>query len=97
MIIDERVCCDTVLRAIRLSPTMYLVNDIRTLNGKNMHESICFEERQQLLSTILEMMHYPDLVSFVSVDNVPDGTPVRGMEYYDTQPGSIGVFLPADE
>ena len=97
IILDERICCDTVLRAIRLSPTMYVVNDIRTFNGKNVHETLCFEDRQQMVTTLLELFHHSDLVALIPVDDVPDGTPIRGTEYYDNQPGSIGVFLPAEE
>lgn len=76
---------------------MYVVNDIRVLNGKNLHETLGFEDRQQDVSALLETFHRPDLVALVTVDDVPDGTPIRGTEYYDSQPGTIGVFLPAEE
>jgi hypothetical protein len=96
-IMDERICCDTVLRAIRLSPTVYVIYDVRTLNGKNLFETLHFEDRQQLVANLLETFHHNDLVSFISVDDVPDGIPVHGIEHYDHQPGTVGVFLPAEE
>jgi hypothetical protein len=37
------------------------------------------------------------LVALVDVDDAPVGELIRGTECYDDQPGTLGVFLPAEE
>ncbi len=97
IVIDERLCSDTVLRAIQLSQSVYVVADIRYLNGVNLFETLSFAERKAKLAELLEAFHVPDLTALVLPDDVPPGTPVRGVETYDDKPGTVGVFLPALE
>lgn len=89
---DERVCCDTIFRAVRVSPKIFVVYDLLVLNGTRVHDTLTFQERQDKLDAILDQCHFPDLSAFVNVHNAPIGCLVRGTEYYDNQPGSIGVF-----
>lgn len=97
VVLDERLFSDSVFRAIRLAPAMFIACDIRYLNGKNLFETMCFEDRKKKLEQLLDLFHLPDFTAFLSVDDVPIGTPLRGHEYYDDKPGTVGVFLPAVE
>ena len=94
---DERVFSDTVLRVIRLSPTKMIARDIRWLNGRNIHETLPYSARTALLRGILDEFHVPDFTCLYLPEEAPHGTPLRGYEYYDEKPGSIGVFLPVNE
>lgn len=97
IVMDERAFSDTVFRATQLSPFVYHIQDIRYWNGKFVYETMNFEAREKLVEDILETFHSPDLTALVSGKNVPVGTCVRGVETYDSQPGTMGVFLPAVE
>ena len=97
VILDERVFSDTVIRAVRLSKDVFLVYDLKTLNGVSVFETQNYERRQETLRGILEMFHHPDLVAFVLPEDAPAGTVLRGYEYYDDKPGTLGAFLPAEE
>ena len=97
VIMDERVCSDTIFRVIRLGPAEFVVCDIWVLSGRNIHERLPYEKRSQIIADILEEFHSPDLASLVHINDLPKGTLIRGIEYYDEQPGSIGVFIPAVE
>lgn len=94
---DERLCSDSVFRAIRLSPDVMVLSDVLILCGRNVHEKLTHTQRLQLLAELLESCHSPELTALVHPQELPVGTLVRGHEYYDEQPGSIGVFLPASE
>lgn len=97
MVLDERMFSDTALRCVRLGPSLFTVSDIRYFNGRNVFETKSFAERQALLEEILGEFHQTDLVALMTVPNVPSHYPVRGVEYYDDKPGTMGVFLPAVE
>jgi hypothetical protein len=97
LVIDERLCSDTVIRAVQLKPDLFVVYDLRTLNGVNLFERLSCAERRANLRTLLDLFHSPDLVALVDVDDAPVGTLVRGTECYDDQPGTLGVFLPVEE
>jgi hypothetical protein len=97
LILDERMFSDTVIRVTQLSPNVFLACDIRFLNGKNVFESKSYSERRVLLDELLGEFHSPDLCALLTYDEVPPLTPVRGWETYDDKPGTIGVFLPAEE
>lgn len=98
LIMNELMFSDTVLRAIKLSPTVFVVCDIRLLNGVNIFEKYAFSHRIQLLGDLLEDLFYsPELVALCLPSEAPFGTIVRGMEYYDDQPGTLGVFIPTKE
>jgi hypothetical protein len=90
---DERLCCDTIFRVVRLSPTIYIVYDLLVLNGTRVHDTLTFAQRQDRISELLELFHHPDLVALITVKDVPPGTHIRGYEQYDSVPGSIGVYL----
>lgn len=97
IVLDERIFSDTVLRAIRISPTVFVVCDIWALNGTVLHEQKTFLERRTLLESLLDEFHSPDLTALVLPEHMPRTTLLRGYEYYDDSPGTIGIFLPAVE
>ncbi len=97
VVLDERVFSDTVIRTVRLSPSMFVACDIRYLNGKNLFETMPFADRKSKLEEILDLLHVPDFAALIPIDDVPHGTPLRGHEYYDEKPGTVGVFLPVVE
>ena len=97
IVLDERMCSDTVIRAVQLKPDVFVVYDLRTLNGVNLFERLSYAERRGKLRVLLDIFHSPDLVALVDVDDAPVGTLIRGTECYDDQPGTLGVFLPAEE
>jgi hypothetical protein len=97
VVMDERMFSDTVLRAVKLSPSVFVIYDIRYLSGVCLFETMSFEQRTTKLHELLEVFHVPDLCAFLTVEDVPFATPVRGKEYYDSNPGTVGTFLPADE
>jgi len=94
---DERMFSDTVIRVVKLSKDIYIACDIRYLNGKNLFETLSFADRKSKLIELLDVFHHPDLATLFTIDHVPNGTLLRGYESYDDQPGTLGVFLPADE
>lgn len=97
IVMDERMCSDTVIRVVQLKPDLFVAYDLRTLNGTLLFETLSYAERRAKLRTLLDLFHSPDLVALVDVDDAPAGTLIRGTEWYDDQPGTLGVFLPAEE
>lgn len=97
IVIDERICCDTIFRAVRIAPKIYIVYDLFVLNGTKVHEILTFSQRQEKIAELLELFHFPDLVALVTIENAPVGTHIRGQEQYDNVPGTIGVYLPVVE
>ena len=97
VVLDDRLCSDTIIRVIRLNRDVFVCCDIWVLCGRNLHERLPYAKRLETLNTILDTMHSPGLTALVTPDNLPVGTLLRGSEFYDDQPGSIGVFLPAVE
>ena len=97
LVVDERLCCDTIFRVVRLAPKSYIVYDVLVLNGIRIHETLTFAQRQAKIAELLELFHFPDLVALTTVADAPVGTHVRGFEQYDGEPGSIGVYLPVVE
>jgi hypothetical protein len=93
LVMDERVCCDTIFRAVRLAPKQYVVYDLLVLNGSRVHDVLTFSQRQQRIAELLELFHHPDLVALTTIEDAPIGCHVRGYEQYDDVPGSIGVFV----
>jgi hypothetical protein len=92
VVMDERVCCDTVFRAIKVSPRIIVLHDLWTLNGDTVWVRTAWETRQTWIRELLSFFHVPVLTALVSLDGVPVGTLVRGYESYDTLPGTLGVF-----
>ena len=97
MVMDERVCSDTVIRVVQLARDVFLACDIRWLNGAFIYESMNYTHRHAKLDELLELFHFPDLTALISYDEVSHQIPIRGYESYDEAPGSMGVFLPASE
>ncbi len=98
LVMDERLFSDTVLRVVRVGPSRFIVYDIRYLNGLNMFEKYGYAHRKQVLSDLLDEFHQRDLVSLELPEDIAEWQyPLRGHEYYDDQPGSLGVFLPVKE
>ena len=97
-VMDERLFSDTVFRVVRIHPTRYIVYDLRMLNGRDVHSLYSYADRSAWIATLLESFHSPDLVALETVDQAPAWELVlRGHECYDTDPGTLGVFLPAKE
>jgi len=97
-VMDERLFSDTVFRVVRIHPTRYIVYDLVWLNGVEFHSSHSYAERSARVAELLEAFHHPDLVALETVEQVPSWELVlRGHECYDDAPGSLGVFLPANE
>ena len=94
---DERLFSDTVLRVTRLATDLFVVCDIRWLNGKNLFDTLNYTERHAKLDELLALFHFPDLTAFILPGDVPENTPIRGWETYDDAPGSMGVFIPMDQ
>jgi hypothetical protein len=98
LVMDERVFSDTLLRVVKLGPWRYVVYDMPALNGKSLHETLSYRQRQEKLMDVLEAFHFPDLIALELPDQVPSWeTPVRGYECYDEAPGTLGVFCPVKE
>jgi hypothetical protein len=97
IVLDERLFSDTVIRVIQLKPTVFLVCDIRYLNGLNVYEKLSYESRRTLLESLLYECHHPDLAALLTYAEMPDNASIRGWEYYDSEAGTMGVFLPAKE
>jgi hypothetical protein len=97
IVLDERLFSDTVIRVIQLKPNVFLACDIRYLNGINVYEKLSYESRRTLLESLLYECHHPDLTALLTYAEMPDDASIRGWEYYDTEPGTMGVFLPANE
>ena len=98
LILDERMFSDTVLRVVRVGPSRFLVYDIRYLNGRFVYETKSYEQRKELITSLLAEFHSPDLVSLQTVEDIlPQEFPLRGYEAYDSQLGTMGVFLPVKE
>jgi hypothetical protein len=92
LVIDERICCDTIFRTTRLSKDVFVINDIWVMNGTVVHMFANWRQRQEWIAEILRLFHSPDLTALFTLADAPVGTLVRGYEYYDDLPGSIGVF-----
>jgi hypothetical protein len=98
LVLDERLFSDTVLRVVRVGPMRFIVYDIRYLNGIDVYSTHSFQQRKERLETLLGLFHHQDLVSLELVDNIQSTEfPIRGYEYYDDKPGTLGVFLPIKE
>jgi hypothetical protein len=97
IVLDERLFSDTVIRVIQLKPAVFLACDIRYLNGLNLYEKLSYESRRTLLESLLYECHHPDLTALLTYAEMPDDASIRGWEYYDTEPGTMGVFLPVKE
>lgn len=97
LVMDERLCCDTIFRVVRLAPKSYIVYDVLVLNGTRIHEKLTFSQRQAKIAELLMLFHFPDFVALITIADTPVGAHVRGYEQYDEVPGSTGVYLPAVE
>lgn len=96
IVMDERIFSDTILRVVKIGKSEYVVYDIDYLNGKDVFGIWNYQKRIGKVAEILEFFHYPDLSALMLPEDAPYGTSLRGYECYDDQPGSMGVFLPAD-
>ena len=98
MVMDERLCSDTLFRVVRVAPTRFLVYDIRYMNGLDVYTNYTFTQRKERIEELLELFHHPDLVSLEPVSaELSNEFSFRGFEFYDDQPGTLGVFLPVKE
>jgi hypothetical protein len=95
ILLDERMFSDTVLRVIQMKPGVYMVCDIRYLNGTNVYEKRNYTDRRALVESLLDGFHTTELTALVTV--APHDALLHGFECYDDEPGTLGVFLPARE
>ena len=96
MIIDERLCSDTIFRVVQIAKAQYVVYDIEYLNGIYVFEKWNYQTRSEKIQELLELFHHTDLSAMFTVEDAPYGTTIRGYEHYDDVPGSMGVFLPVN-
>ena len=95
IVMDERMFSDTVLRVVQLKPNVYIAYDIRYLNGICVYEKMNYSARRSLLENLLDEFHQTDLTALLM--EAPVDSSIHGWEYYDDEPGTLGVFLPAKE
>lgn len=93
IVLDERICCSTLFRAERLSPTLFVVADMLYLNGRFVWETHSFAQRSKWLHDLLQEFHTQELGRLVHKDDLHQ-VPIRGWECYNASPGMQGVFLP---
>lgn len=93
IVIDERMCCSTLLRAERLSATTFVVADMLYLNGRYIWETHTFAQRSKWLFDLLEEFHTKELGHLLHKDSM-EPVPIRGWEYYSNTPGMIGSYVP---
>jgi hypothetical protein len=67
LVMDERICCDSIFRTTRLSKDVFVVNDIWVMNGTVVHSLANWTQRQEWLAEILRMFHQPDLTALFTV------------------------------
>ena len=92
IVMDERLCFDTILRCVRLGPKQIVVYDIWTVNGEFVHNKVSFGKRQEILAALLAEFHQPDLTALVTIGDAPANALIRGYESYDDMPGTMGMF-----
>lgn len=92
VVIDERMCCSTLLRVERLSKTKFAVADMLYLNGKHVWHTHSFADRSRWISQLLAEFHTKELCELVHKDELTDIV-VRGWEYYSDSPG-VGSYIP---
>jgi hypothetical protein len=95
IVLDERMFSDTVIRVIQLKPSVFLACDIRYLNGTCVYEKLSYSARRALLESLLDEFHHTELTALLT--EAPYDALLHGWEYYDDEPGTLGVFLPARE
>ena len=95
IVMDERMFSDTVLRVTQMKPDVFLVCDIRYLNGTPVYEKLNYASRRALLESLLDEFHHTDLTALLT--EAPVDSLLHGWEHYDDEPGTLGVFLPARE
>ena len=92
IVMDERLCFDTVLRCVRLGPKQIVAYDVWTVNGECVHNKVSFGKRQEILASLIAEFHQPDLTALTTIGDAPANALLRGYEAYDDMPGSMGVF-----
>jgi hypothetical protein len=95
IILDERMFSDTVLRVVQIKPSVFVVCDIRYLNGTNVYEKLSYSARRALVEELLDVFHHTELTALLM--EAPVDSLLHGWEHYDDEPGTLGVFLPARE
>lgn len=93
MVVDERMCCGTLLRVERLSPTRFVAADLLYLNGRYVWASHSFEQRSRWLRDLLEEFHTGELAQLVHKEDLEE-VPVKGWEYYTACLGVAGFYEP---
>ena len=93
MVIDERMCCGTLLRVERLSPTRFVAADMLYLNNRHVWSSHSFAQRSRWLFDLLEEFHTGELAQLVHKDDLEE-VPIKGWESYTDAPGLMGCYEP---
>lgn len=95
IVLDERLFSDSVFRVTQLKTGVFLVNDIRYLNGICVYEKLSYSQRHELVDNVLSAFHHTELTALLM--EAPTDSLLHGWEHYDDEPGTLGVFLPARE
>lgn len=93
VVLDERMCCSTLLRTERLSPTVFVVADMLYLNGRYVWETHNFQQRSKWLRDLLAEFHTGELGQLIHKDDLGE-VPIRGWECYNGSAGQQGVYIP---
>lgn len=93
VVIDERMCCSTLLRVERLSPTRFVVADMLYLNGRYVWATHSFAQRYRWIRDLLEEFHTAELCELVHKDELEE-VPIKGWESYSDSPGLAGCYQP---
>jgi len=91
-VVDERMCCSTVLRVERLG-NRYVAADMVYFNGRYVWETHTFAQRSVWLKQLLDAFHTSELAQIIHKDDL-DPVPVRGWELYSNSPGMRGSYVP---
>ena len=92
IVMDERLCFDTIFRCVRLGPKQIVVYDVWAVNGEHVHNRLSFAKRQDIVASLLAEFHQPDLTALTTIGGAPANALIRGYESYDDMPGTMGVF-----
>ena len=78
IVMDERLCFDTIFRCVRLGPKQIVVYDVWAVNGEQVHNRLSFAKRQDIVASLLAEFHQPDLTALTTIGGAPANALIRG-------------------
>ena len=92
-VIDERCFDDTIIRVEKGKDAIYLA-DIYVWQGVQVHSTMSFAERQELLKGFYKHLYTPcSAFEWMPLKLRSEATcKIKGYEYYSDEPGNIGSF-----